>query len=149
MPTSSLWEYGEGSRLLFLPISSSWRYFSRPYSFSIWPTVYKGHPLVVVDHRVRSGAEQLVLHQTCKFLLISFRQSTIIRPTEYRARISPISPAYSSPNSLLANKVKNSRWVFRLHRSLSQAMLRNHSIGSSRNFIDPTLRIQISVVLNE
>jgi hypothetical protein len=37
----------------------------------------------------------------------------------------------------------------RLHRSLSQAILRNHSIGTSRNFIDPTLRIQISVVLNE
>ena len=149
MPTSSLWECGVRSRLLSLPVSSSWRYFSRPYSFSVWPTAFKGDPLVVVDHRVRSGAEQLVLHQTCKFLLISFRQSTRIRPTEYRARISPISSAYLSPNSLLANKVKNSRWVFRLHRSLSQAMLRNHSIGTSRNFMDPTFRIQISVVLNE
>jgi hypothetical protein len=28
-------------------------------------------------------------------------------------------------------------------------MFRNHSIGTSKNFIDPTLRIQISVVLNE
>lgn len=101
-----------------------------------------GNLLIVVNQGISLGIQEFVFHQTGQFLSDQRKAATHLR-TEYLAAMSPTSSAHSSPNSLAAQSRKNSEMLLRPHRSRSYAIERNHSMGSSRNFMDPTLRIQI------